>query len=31
MKDSPHRSEDMLRRASEMELECAEDGLTLEL
>jgi ribonuclease BN (tRNA processing enzyme) len=26
-----HRSEDMLRRASEVELECAEDGLTLEL
>ncbi len=26
-----HRSEDMLRRASEVDLECAEDGLTLEL
>lgn len=26
-----HRSEDMLRRAGEVDLECAEDGLTLEL
>ena len=26
-----HRSEDMLRRASDVDLECAEDGLTLEL
>lgn len=26
-----HRSEDMLRRAGEVDLECADDGLTLEL
>jgi hypothetical protein len=26
-----HRSEDMLARAGDVNLECAEDGLTLEL